>query len=638
MNIEYDSHSLFFKEPFGAVECKKRVCIRILIEKAFWPDEVLLRCKVGEDEYNISMHYFSTMADMNVFEAFVDMPKKPCVWFYCFEIRLDKKIIFYGNNDEKLGGVGRCYEDNPKEYQITVFDSKYETPKWLREGIMYQIFPDRFYRSESFCGLDGSDEIIAREWGEVPFYSAEQFGGKYLANDCFGGSLRGIFEKLEYLKELGIDIIYLNPIFEAKSNHKYNTANYEKIDPLFGDEKDFERLCKKAESMGIKIILDGVFSHTGSESIYFNKSGKYDSLGACQGEKSEFYGWYNFYEFPEKYDCWWGFETLPNVNEMEESFLKYILTDENSIIKKWVRLGASGWRLDVADELPDEFIKILRRELKSIKADAAVIGEVWEDASNKLAYGKLRGYLGGFELDSVMNYPLRDMIISFVKGEIDSRLFNLKVMSLKENYPEPAFFAGMNFLSSHDTERILTRISNLPEAKTLSREEMATKKLEGVEFEIACQRLSLALILQFTIPGVPCIFYGDEAGVYGYNDPFCRQCFPWGNENKEIFEAYKKAIEIRKMSPAFYRGDICFVYGEEQTSGFIRSFEDEVYIIVVNFSAEYDRYVSLELGRFMICEIENVFEDERHFCDYGRFNIHIDKMSWKIYRGVVKND
>lgn len=639
MKIEYDSHSLFFKNPFGAVCCGERVFIKIFVCKSEWPKKVVLRYNIGGNEFSKRLHYYCSMADMNVFEAFIDMPGEPCVLFYWFEVLFEDEALFYGNNCERLGGVGKIYKSEPEKYQITVYDKSYKTPQWLKEGIMYQIFPDRFYKTDSYDGLEKVfHKIIKRNWGEEPFHKAEQFGGSYLANDCFGGSLAGIREKLGYLSELGINIIYLNPIFEASSNHKYNTANYEKIDALFGDEEEFKRLCDEAENHKIKIILDGVFSHTGSDSIYFNKNGSYSSVGAYQSRESKYYKWYKFEKFPDKYECWWGIDSLPEVEENEESYVKYILTGENSIIKKWVKLGASGWRLDVADELPDEFIKTLRYELKKVKSDAAIIGEVWEDASNKTAYGKLREYLGGLELDSVMNYPAREAIISFCKGEIDAKGFNLRLLSLKENYPKEAFFAAMNFLSSHDTERILTKISpNFDKEKNLCQKK-AGKGLSREEYIFALDWLFIAVVLQFSLPGVPCIFYGDEAGLEGASDPFCRKCFPWGEEKGEVFEIYKKAIQIRKLSEAFAKGELEFVYGEGQTSGFLRRYKNEVYVVLVNSSDEHDRYVSMELGRFSIFRIENAFDKEEHECDYGRFCVHIGKLSWKIYRGEIKDD
>ena len=208
----------------------------------------------------------------------------------------------------------------------------------------------------------------------MPYYKAEQFGGEYLSNDFFGGNLDGVRKKLPYLKELGITAIYLNPIFTAYSNHKYDTGDYESIDPMFGDNGLFECLCKEAEERGIRVILDGVFNHTGSDSKYFNKDGTYPTVGAYQSEDSPYFGWYKFTKHPDEYECWWGIKTLPAVNENEPSFVDYSLTAPDAIIKKWLHLGASGWRLDVADELPSEFIKTMRREVKSAKEDAVIIG------------------------------------------------------------------------------------------------------------------------------------------------------------------------------------------------------------------------------------------------------------------------
>ncbi len=633
MIIEHNSHSIFSRTPFGAAVCGEKICLRLLLGDCIWPESVNLKyefAKNGERQaFSLRMHFHSVMSGLYVYECFLNAPEFSCLIFYTFEINFENETVLYGNNEARLGGIGQIYKSDAIPYQVTVYSADFKTPEWFKCGIMYQIFPDRFYKTESYDGLSKAKNIIKRGWGDIPFYTPEQFGGEYLANDCFGGSLKGIEEKLFYLKELGIDIIYLNPIFEASSNHKYNTANYKKIDPLFGDEESFKSLCKKADELGIKIILDGVFNHTGSDSIYFNKYGRYPELGAYQSKTSEYYDWYNFESYPDKYDCWWGIKTLPHVNEESASYIKYILTDKDAVIKKWLRLGASGWRLDVVDELPDSFVKILRSEAKKEKESSVIIGEVWEDASNKTAYGALREYLGGYELDSAMNYPLRNAVISFSKEEITAKSFNSIIMSLKENYPAPAFYAMMNFLSSHDTERILTKLSDLPDGKSLTREQQAQIFFDENKRTLAIKRLNIALSLLFTLPGVPSVFYGDEAGLDGYSDPFCRKCFPWGKEDKNIYNMYKNFIALKKSSKAFVLGDIEFVYGEGTALGYLRTTKDEAFLYIANSSSKHDWNLSLELGKYRIGKITNGVED--YACDFGRFNVNLPPLSYKIF-------
>lgn len=633
MIIEHNSHSPLCRTPFGAAVCGKKVYIRILLSNSEWPEKLLLNYTFKDETHALNMYFHSSAAEMNSYEACITLPSVGGVVFYSFEIHLHDKIIFYGNNKQRLGGIGTTYDQNPVPYQITVYDQSYTTPEWFKKGIMYQIFPDRFYKTETYNGLEKARGIIKRNWGDEPFFAPEQFGGKYLSNDCFGGSLKGIEEKLDYLCDLGIDTIYLNPIFEASSNHKYNTANYEKIDPLFGDEEIFKALCKKAEEHGIHIILDGVFNHTGSDSIYFNKDCTYDSIGAYQSKNSKYYDWYTFSNYPNEYECWWGIKTLPHVNENSPSYQEYILTGKDAIIKKWLRMGASGWRLDVVDELPDNFVKTLRREAKKEKPDAVIIGEVWEDASNKVAYGELREYLCGFELDSAMNYPLRNAIIDFVKCSINATEFNLRITSLKENYPPQAFYAMMNFLSSHDTQRIITALSDLPNGNSISRYEQSKIHMDEQSRFAAIKRLYLALFLQFTLPGVVCIYYGDEIGMEGYADPFCRRCFPWDAQPNQITDFFKTMINLRKTKPAFISGKFEFVYGEGNAAGYLRYDENETYLCVLNTSSDFTWHLNLELGRFGIHSLSS--NEEQYTCNFGRFNIDLAAQSFKIFKCEV---
>ena len=634
MHIEHNSHHVFCRTPFGAAPCVSAVTLRILIGNSPWPQKVVLKYQIGEETYTHSMHYHSTMLGAYVFEAALTMPGTPCLVFYHFELDFGDYAVLYGNNPQRRGGLGSQYLQNPSPYQITVYDKAFHTPDWLKEGVIYQIFPDRFYKSEAYTPPVERGDIIRREWGAQPYYKPEQFGGDYLANDFFGGNLAGIREKLPYLADLGVTILYVNPIFEAYSNHKYDTADYEKIDPMFGSEEIFSQLCEEAKKLGIKVILDGVFNHTGSDSKYFNKDGKYPTVGAYQSMDSPYVSWYNFSEYPNQYESWWGIQTLPHVKAMEPSYLDYILTGENAIIKKWIRLGASGWRLDVVDELPDEFVKILRRELKRTSPDAAIIGEVWEDASNKTSYGKLRAYFGGFELDSVMNYPLRQAMLDYVLGRILAAEFNAVVYSLYENYPREAFYAAMNFLSSHDTERVLTVLGDVP--NDLTKDEQASYALSSQQRARAEKRLRLITMLQMCLPGMPSIFYGDEIGTEGFGDPFCRACFDWSKTNNSLHAFFQAAIALRRNSAALTRGGFTMVYGGGQTCGFLRDSEDDCKFILINTDETLSWNAPVELGRFGIHAL--VCEDGRIDAENGRFLLTIGPMCFKIYEARRRNN
>ena len=427
--------------------------------------------------------------------------------------------------------------------QITVYDKSFTTPDWIYGGLIYHIMVDRFCRSGDTPVRD--DAIFHENKDDTPLFSPDE-NGIVKNNDFFGGNLKGIEDKLDYLSSLGVSAIYLSPVFKSFSNHKYDTGNYLEIDPMFGTEADLVSLCKEAKKRGIRIILDGVFSHTGDDSVYFNKYGNYDSVGAYQSESSPYRSWYNI-RSKNDYDCWWGISTLPTVNKNEPTYIEFI----KNVLTHWQSKGVSSWRLDVADELTDPMLDNIRIAAKGADPESLIIGEVWEDASNKIAYGKRRHYLLGSQLDSVMNYPLRSAIINFVKFG-DAGGLKACIETIMTNYPPPVINCLMNIIGTHDTERILTVLGS---DKTFSsKTEMAEFSLSEEEYSFAVRRLKLASFLQMFLPGVPSIYYGDEAGMQGLIDPFNRKFFPWGKENTDILSHYRKIIKFRKNSPVFKEG------------------------------------------------------------------------------------
>jgi len=438
-------------------------------------------------------------------------------------------------------------------------------------AVMYQIFPDRFYKAD---GVDikgvKNERIMHESWDEKPSCCYDYPG--FRCNDFFGGNLKGIEQKLDYIKSLGVTLIYLNPIFESAENHRYSTSDYLKIDPVLGSDGDFISLCAKALEYDIKIILDGVFSHTGADSIYFNKYNHYDSIGAYNSKYSPYYNWYNFTSYPDSYDCWWGFKTLPNVRETSADYLEFI-TGEQGVLRHWMRLGANGWRLDVADELPDEFLDSVRHAVKSQNEQGLIIGEVWENAVTKHSYGCQRRFLRGKQCDSVTNYPFACAIVDFIKSH-NAQRFYLDVMEILNDYPAPAVSCLMNVLSTHDTARIINRLAldSLPPRKCQSASELtASQKQRGTEL------LMSAVVMQFTLPGVPCVFYGDEAGLDGFEDPFCRKTYPWGKENNTLLKLHKKLGIIRNNHSKDFLSDIEFVASSASVVHYTRG---ELHIIV----------------------------------------------------------
>ncbi|MEG0875540.1 MAG: glycoside hydrolase family 13 protein [Oscillospiraceae bacterium] len=487
--------------------------------------------------------------------------------------------------EAKIGrenGKAVLCEGNPNLWQQSVYDADFSTPQWILGGAFYHIFVDRFCRGGKRPPREGS--YLREDWGGTPVFAPDE-NGIVRNNDFFGGDLDGVIQKLPYLQELGVTCIYLSPIFEAASNHKYDTGDYMKIDPAFGDDACFEKLCAEAKALGISVICDGVFNHSGDDSLYFNRSGRYGSGGAFRTQASPYYPWYNFSLWPQEYAAWWGIKTLPQLNGDNPGFREFIF-GENGVLKKWMRLGASGWRLDVADELSEGFIRELRNAVKEADPEALIIGEVWEDASNKISYGRRRHYFDGAELDSVMNYPFKDGIIDYVKSGNCENLCEI-VESICENYPKPALDCLMNGLGTHDTGRILTVLGG---KSYDSREQRAEAKMSAVEAAQAKALLRLASVLQCTLPGVPCVYYGDEAGLEGYEDPFNRRCYPWGGEDCELVSWYRALLNVRRDCPAFAGGSYRTLHKENGFFAFIRKNGTSRALSLINLSAEPIRF------------------------------------------------
>lgn len=587
----YDSWDLKYKSLFGAIHQFENCRFSIRLPKDMKLDfaPVLILFRTGFKERFIPMVQIDEEDDYIVYSAeytpyFADVH----YYYFAYTIGGIRKFINRINSHE--GGF-----DGKDLFQLTVYDKHYETPDFLKGGVMYQIFPDRFCKSGKVHENIPEDRIIREDWGGTPYYKPDQ-NGHVWNNDYFGGDFAGIQSKLPYLSDLGVTCIYLNPIFESHENHRYNTANYMKADPMLGTNEEFRELCTEAEKYGISVILDGVFSHTGADSIYFNKFNRYDTVGAYNSKESPYYNWYSFFDYPNGYEAWWGIDTLPNVWENNPEFTKYICGEEG-VLNYWLSMGAAGYRLDVADELPDQFLENLRKSVKGFGEDKIVIGEVWEDASNKESYGVKRRYLLGNQLDSVMNYPFREAIIGYVKGGSAENLEN-SIMTIMENYPKPTIDVLMNFVSTHDIERAINRLAG-ENCDDKSKDWMAEKYLSPEEYERGKNLLKAAMALQFFLPGVPSIYYGDEAGLQGYKDPFNRRCYPWGNEDKELIEYTKELSRVRKSISSMKDGRTYFVYHDENVVAFTRTGETDA-VVFVNRSGNtaYLNNVSEILGRF----------------------------------------
>lgn len=576
MYIPYNSRYEYHKSIFGAIGTEQSVVFRIVLPRNFCCHHARLVIKKdgGNFENFIEMQWDCMQGDSEEWWKVTFTPDESGLYGYRFEYDTPWGTSRIYNAGDGIGKI----RDNGDMWQLTVYDKDFETPDWLKGGIIYQIFPDRFAFSGEEKANVPTDRVMRDDRDGEPYWRPDQHG-KVLNNDYFGGDLKGIEQKLDYIRSLGVTCIYLNPIFEAHSNHRYDTGDYTKIDPLLGTQEDFESLCKSADAMGVKIILDGVFSHTGCDSKYFNEYGRYDTVGAYQSQNSEYYGWYKFKNWPDDYLSWWGIKLLPEVIEENPGFIEYI-TGENSIARKWLKCGAAGWRLDVADELPDIFLDSFRKAVKAEKPDALVMGEVWEDASNKSSYGQRRRYLTGDQLDSVMNYPFAGAIIDFVRNGV-AEVFSSRIMTIVENYPKQVLDVLMNHISTHDTMRAITALAG-ESCEYRDRYWQSTHSLDGNAYKNGVQLVKMASAVQFTLPGVPSIYYGDEAGMQGYKDPFNRCCYPWGNENKELLEWYRKLGEIRRANKCFVDGRLEVLSSVAGCVAYSRKKDENAILVISN--------------------------------------------------------
>ena len=564
MSTYFDSRDPACKSPFGAVSCGTEVSFAVFCspEEEIIGGELRIFEEFAGKNRTVPLH-----TDGGAFRCVYTAPNEPELAWYGFS------LTRRSGGSVDLGG----------RRQLTVYDDRGHTPAWFGSGVSYQIFPDRFCRSRipDPAGMVG-ERTVHENWQDTPdFLPDEQ--GEIRNRDFFGGDLPGITGKLDYLKGLGVTTVYLNPIFEAASNHRYNTADYLAIDPMLGKEEDFQTLCQEAHKRGMRILLDGVFNHTGSVSRYFNADGSYPDVGAAQSAQSPYYNWYHFSRWPAEYDAWWGIKTLPAVEENHPDYREFIFGGMDSVVRHWLRCGADGWRLDVADELPDDFIAQLRCAMEEEKSDALLIGEVWEDGSNKIAYDRRRRYLLGSETHGLMNYPFRTAALQWLCGG-DASDFRESMETLRENYPPDAYYSAMNFLSTHDTPRILTLLGGEPVPE--DKPGRAAARLSPAGYELARRRLMVGAMLLYAFPGSPTVYYGDEAGVQGYEDPLNRRTYPWGQEDERLLAWYRKLGALRCSRPSLQQGGISYPLAAGGGLAVRRCCGSEVTVAVMNAGAE----------------------------------------------------
>lgn len=577
--VYFDPLNKACKSVTGAVEKDEKFTLALTLDKPVNANRCFL-CFYS-DNGKIFKRFMTKIRNgegKDVFSVDLSFPVSG-LFFYYFEIETDYGLHFVVSDESARGHFSR---ENGRHFQLTVFEADKFEANWFKGGLTYHVFVDRFFKGREHSYPDGAK--VNPDWYAQPDH--RPVNGIVLNNEFFGGDISGITKKLSYIKSLGVTAIYISPVFEANSNHKYNTGDFLKIDEGFGDEKDFENLICSAKKLGISIIIDGVFSHTGDDSVYFNKYGHYDSVGAFQSENSPYFNWYSFVDYPNVYKSWWGIDTLPEIDKTNESYREFIC---EQVIPKWLEMGVDGIRLDVADELPDCFLTPLCQSIKNC-GDKLIIGEVWENATDKISYGVRRKYFQGGQLDSVMNYPLKNAILSFLSNGDGKHLVDV-IRNQINNYPKHAIDKLLNILSSHDTPRAITVLGGKP-ADT--RDVQSVTFLNESEFDQAKQKLKIAALLQYTLYGVPCLFYGDEAGLQGYGDPFCRKCYPWEREDAELVKFYATLGKLR-ANDIFVSSEVVDVHFEDGIFSFERRMKNKIFKVFVNMSGA-KRVVDLEKG------------------------------------------
>ena len=630
-DLAHDSRADAYRLPFGAVPAGTEVTLRIRAA-AGDVEEATIRVwdALAESQVLVPMAVVARDATggehgYDYWEATLPTTNVPSLLYYRFIVR-DGATTRYLEDDALLdGGSGEARDESAdRSWQLVTYDPAFETPDWAAGAIAYQIFPDRFANGDpsndpspdASAGAEGADRyrygdvygnpILPRDWetdlpeGFCRAYTApaEPCDAEPLGRDFYGGDLAGIREHLPELDELGVTLLYLNPIFAAPSNHRYDTSDYSVVDPDLGTEEDLAVLIADAEALGMRVVLDGVFNHTSSDSPFFDRAQRFEEVGACESAASPTATWFIFAPGPPAkcydgttYTDWFGFDTLAVLAENPDTFDYFLGTD--SIATRWIEAGIGGWRLDVMNEISHDYLRGLRRSIKAADPEALILGEEWGDAS---------AWLLGTEADSVMNYRFRRAVIGLINGETadaDGQIealtpsgFAATMEGLREDYPPAAWNVLHNVVDSHDTTRVLWTLT--PGAD--NREE----KESPAALEAGKAKLRALAALQLTWPGMAGIYYGTEVGLTGHDDPDDRRPYPWGDEDVELRAWYARLGQLRAEHEALRTGELAFLHADDGagTLAFGRRTDEEATITVLNLSDEL-RHVEIDVDGWL---------------------------------------
>jgi glycosidase len=575
LQLYADGWDTAYHSPFGAVPTDSKLTLSLTSATIVTKATVYFQTGTRAAS-TFAMHVAHRSTGTKTWSTDITMPAKDQILTYYFRAQAGRAVRWYGDNSNALdGGPGQAYvnEGDVLAYYQTVFLKSFQTPNWMTKAVIYQIFPDRFFdgnKSNDSYEKTGTvrgyiDDYFHKNWSGTPFDGPPCPWPQCYSSDFFGGDLEGIVKKLPYLQKLGINVIYLNPIFEAPSDHKYDTSNFLKIDPGFGSQNTFKTLVADAKRDGIHLILDGVFEDTGSDSVYFNEFGSYPSVGAYQSQTSQYYPWYTFYNWPSSYNDFAGYTTLPMLNE-NQSVENFIFRKPSSVAQYWLRQGASGWRLDSADRLDQGYWTAFRTTVKVAFPQSVIIAEPQNWTADMVSW------LMGDMWDGVMNYRFRESALDFfAQGRgannptsITAAEFLDGEMGLLAEYPRPAILSSMNLVDSHDTMRVLT-------------------SLQGNK-----QALRLVAMYQMTWLGAPTILYGDESGIQGIDANVARATFPWRHQDSSLESYYSELIHMRLKYPALTMGSVqpLLASNRQRVVAYLRKNGNQRIVVALNDSTQ----------------------------------------------------
>ncbi len=644
--VRHDSRDTLYRTPGGAVPAGTPVTLRL---RTFHNDVTSVRLRVYELNSTSQRFYDMSVAaaDVSCYQASLE-PRTCDFWevtlpndepnnlWYRFIVTDGTDTDYYADDTPALdGGMGSVSDDAVDDsFALMVYDPEFTAPEWMRDAVIYQIFPDRFKNGNPQNDPENGDvryddPVIILPWNTLPEGYCRNYADANLncpwryddtpppwsptiesprGRDYYGGDLKGVEQQLPYLRKLGVTAIYFNPIFDARSNHRYDTADYYSIDPYLGDMKDFEKLVRKADQHGIKIILDGVFNHMSSDSPKFDRYSHYDPVGACEAGDSDYRGWFNFrppgINDPSPcapstpggddtyYDGWFGFDSIPVIQKSNPDIQDYFIFNPDSVTNFWLEKDIAGWRQDVMGDpsFPAGYWEGFREVAKDTSPDAAIIGELWQKDSTLLRF------LRGDRADTTMNYRMRDAVLGLLspgvfdsKGFADSGRpiapseFAARLESIREDYPDTVYYSLMNLVGSHDTERILWALT--PGAETT-----ADRELDEANLAEGKRRQQIAAMIQYSMPGAPTIYFGDEAGVTGDDDPDDRRTYPWiqtgGRPDNAMIVYYKGLSFLRRFFPVLVSGDFHTLLADDAADSvaFGRKTSRQAAVVAINRS------------------------------------------------------